>query len=709
MPRAPRPPVKPIRQTLATDLQPAALLLEAVARQGLVEQVDRDLALVRRKGHTGSSLFAFAVALLISGPTWGVRPFAERLRGATGRVLGAIAGVRSLPSSASISRILSTLPERRSRPSVDRLLASPRGMTALLSNPQVLHRDATGSEWHVVDIDPTVVPFRRRALPEGPDLPEPVRIAPGEPGYTGHKRGDLRVRDVPVLHAGAGLWLGVRRVVNEGSLVAVAGELVGLAVAALKPSRAGGRVIARYDGEFGSVGAMGATVDAGAEVVTRLSRYSLLDEAQAAAVMSSAAWYPVTSGGSGPPREAAELGTHVLHPSARAAGSKRPVTARVIITRIPRVGAAEHGVVRDGYQYELFATTLNAAAWACEDVVALYAGRASIESRFAQEDREFDLARTFSNHAAGQEWMCGVGLFLWNFLVCKGVEFEPLPHRPPGQAKRAPEAVQPLGAAPVAVTSPPAPAAEPAVPERQGSRRAATADAALWALTCDVFADVKKRRDWTFDHRRRRIFCPNKIPFKHLNVSVPAGERKDCRINIAPRLGACGACTLRETCIPNRRPGSQRPAPLKVLTRRVHEATATRAQDLLAARKLEPQRELKDDSPLVPPPPPDITPPPPRKVGDRIVFTPLFLPASSRRLARSLLTQSAVDFLLYAAAVRRRRPHRLLARDAAERQHRRSTWADRRLARSNPNRVELRPIEGTTPNALRTLLGVETA
>lgn len=83
----------------------------------------------------------------------------------------------------------------------------------------------------------------------------------------------------------------------------------------------------------------------------------------------------------------------VLKPSARAAGSKDPVTARVVVTRIARAGAAEHGIVRDGYQYELFATTLSAEAWPCEDVVALYCARASIESRFAQEDREFDLSR----------------------------------------------------------------------------------------------------------------------------------------------------------------------------------------------------------------------------------------------------------------------------------------------------------------------------
>lgn len=710
MPRSPRSHAKPIRLALPTDLLPAALVLEAVVRQGLVEQLDRDLALSRRGGHTGNSLFAFAVVFLMSGPGWGVRPFAERLRGALGRALSAIAGVKCMPSSAAVSRMLATLPSLRSRASIDRLLLSPPGMGDLLSNPHVLQRDANGGYWHVVDIDPTVVPFRQRALPEGDDLPDPVRRAPGEPGYVGQKRGEFRVRDIPVVHAGAGLWLGVRRVVEEGSVVSVAGELVGLAVAALKNTRAGGRVIARYDGEFGSVGAMRATLDAGAAVVTRLSRYALLDTPEAVAVLASAAWYPVPSSGSGPPREAAELGTYVLKPSARAAGSKEPVTARVVVTRISRAGAAEHGIVRDGYQYELFATTLTAEAWPCEDLVALYFGRSSIENRFAQEDREFDLSRTFSNQASGQEWMCGVGLFLWNFLVCKGVELNPLPARPARQAKRV---VAVAGSAdapsPAPVTPPPASAPPPVEDASQARRNSptATAEGALWALTCAVFADIKRRPDWTFDHRRRRLFCPNKMPFKYLNVSAPRGKRKNYQLTMYPGTAACDGCPLRATCIPTLRPGALKPSRMKMVSRCVYEETAKRAQALLDARDLEPKRELPDDGPLQPPPPPPILPPPPRKTGDRVVFTPLFLPAESRKQTRAALVQQRVEFLLYAAHIRKPRRHRLLARDDADRQHRRTTWSHRRSARSNPERVELRPPAGAKSSTIRTLLGVE--
>lgn len=132
-----------------------------------------------------------------------------------------------------------------------------------------------------------------------------------------------------------------------------------------------------------------------------------------------------------------------------------------------------------------------------------------------------------------------------------------------------------------------------------------------------------------------------------------------------------------------------------MLSRCVQDETARRAQALLDARDLEPKRALQDDGPLKPPPPPDIIPPPPRKTGDRVVITPLFLPAASRRLTRNALVQQRVEFLLYAATVRTPRRHRLLARDDADRQHRRNTWTHRRSARSNPDRVELRPQPGT--------------
>lgn len=712
---------RPVRAAIPSDIQAGALVLEMIARLGLLDQVDRDLALARRDGHTGRGLFALAVLVFMAGPTSGIRPFTERIRGAAGKALAAIGRMRSIPSSAAMSRGLGSIPQNRGRACIDALLLSAPGMQALLSSPHVLHRDAVGRSWHVLDVDPTVVPYRQRALPEGPALPEPVRHSPGEPGYIGHKRGQVRIRMVPILHGGAAVWLGARLLVEEGSTALVAGELVSLALTALRGTKSGAGVVVRYDGEFGSVGAMRATIDAGAELVTRLSRYALLDSPEAATVLASSDWQAVRSGGGGPPREAAELGTYVLKPSARAAGSKEPVTVRVVVTRTPHVGPPTHGIVRNGYQYELFATTLSAEAWPAEDLIVLYFGRAGIENRFAQEDREFALDRTFSKVPAGQEWMNGVGLFLWNLLVCKGVELDPLPKRADRQTLRPTEATLEPRPAPTAAAGPapasavsnlshnpasPSPAAD-GVPPAKGKARAASAEASLWAITCDVFADIKKRPDWTFDHGRRRLLCPNRMPFKYFNLAPPVGKRLTYQITLYPGITACAGCPMRAGCITASRPGSVKPTRMKAVSRRISVATGQRTQALLDTRAVEPKRDLQPEGPIPLPPPPEYVPAPARHIGTRVVTRPLFLPAESRRSARQALSNLQVEFLLHPAPAKPPRRHRLLARDDNDRQHRRATWAARRSARSNRDRVELHLARDGNFKTFRTLLGVE--
>ena len=73
------------------------------------------------------------------------------------------------------------------------------------------------------------------------------------------------------------------------------------------------------------------------------------------------------------------------------------------------------------------------APWPAPDVIELYNGRSGMENRLAQEDRELGLQRTFSFHPAGQEWMCGVGLFLWNEQVRAGWLANPPPVEKPVQ------------------------------------------------------------------------------------------------------------------------------------------------------------------------------------------------------------------------------------------------------------------------------------
>src|SRR5262249_51920115 len=151
--------------------------------------------------------------------------------------------------------------------------------------------------------------IRVRELPSGEDRPPAKRRAKGQPGYTGRHRGEHRQRMVPVLHDGSGLWLALHWLALEGSIVPCCRALIDTARRTLAALGQVWGVIARGDGEFGSVGAMRALIDAGAHPLVRLSRYPLLDHEPVAAHLRTVAWDRVRSGDSGVPRDAAELGT----------------------------------------------------------------------------------------------------------------------------------------------------------------------------------------------------------------------------------------------------------------------------------------------------------------------------------------------------------------------------------------------------------------
>ena len=197
------------------------------------------------------------------------------------------------------------------RPFVSSLLASSIDKE-MLNHPAVLHHDALGDGWHVTDIDPTIKGIRRRDLPEGDDLPAGKRRAKGEPGYVGRKRGEARMRMIPVIHDGAGLWLSMVLVAEEGSIVPQCRSLMQSAMESIAEHGDADRVIARGDGELGSAGAIRAIIDSGAHPLVRLSRYQLLDREQVAAHLRQVSWYPARPGESGLQREAAELGTFTL-------------------------------------------------------------------------------------------------------------------------------------------------------------------------------------------------------------------------------------------------------------------------------------------------------------------------------------------------------------------------------------------------------------
>jgi hypothetical protein len=714
MPRTPRART-PRRQSLPDDLKLGTTLLAGLHGRGLLSRVGEWLPLARRAGHGASALFAFALVFLGAGRQWGIRPFALTFGTALHGLVAPLLGYRSLPTAASVSRALGRLEHPAVRTFLDRLLTADPETTLLLNSPHVRHRDAHGRGWHVLDFDPTIEAFRQRGLPEDPLLPEAARISPGTPGYTGHKRGELRIRHLPLQHAGSSVWLAYRLDATGESVLPLLAELLQAGRSVLELASPG-EIVVRADGEFCSVGAMRTCLAARVHVLTRLCRYALLDRHEVIEAMGTATWQPVPTDGSGPRREAADLGLFTLYPDDRAqdAGGG-PVEVRVVVSRFPRCSDPDHGILLDGFQVELFATSLPSDAWPAGHLVALYFGRSAMESRFAQEDREIGIDRTFSYHPPGQEWMSGIGLFLWNLLVGRGVAAAPLPPQALAQVARAPmpAAEPPASAAEPAPITPeptltvneqefaPEPVADPTDAQQTPPFAEDVLREELWKIARDAFDRQKMPAGWSLDDARREVRCPNgRGLFVYAAESEvrhnSRGERNKHRIMVRTETQACNGCPLRAECT-----SSERPNMCKQVTRSISGTEVLRARELLGqlksfSRKAQLRRiwerresERLAGAPAPEPPRPLRAPPSGAPPGPWVPDVPLFVPSASRHLVRALIFPVQVDVKL---APRRDRPppaHPLLAPTQAARRHQRLSWTRRAERRAYAGKATL--------------------
>lgn len=678
------------------------LALERIGRTGLLDLLDGHLEMFHSRGHQVRALFASAVLFLSAGPLGGIRPFLQAMRTRTRSRLGALVGVRSIATAPSLSRKLSRLEHDQVRPFVASLLKASV-CTELLSHPAVLHLDAIGNGWHVTDVDPTIDAARQRDLPEGDDLPDAKRRASGEPGYVGRKRGEVRQRLVPVMHDGAGVWLAMWLVAEEGSIVTACAGVLACAMATLSEHGGAHSVIVRGDGEFGSAGAIRAIIDSGAHPLVRLTRYTLIDREQVTAHLRGATWYPMRPGESGVKREAAEVGTFTLRGSTDS-DNEAVVTVRVVVTRFRRESPPSHGVKRDGHQLELFATTLDPVPWPAPDVAELYAGRGTIENRFAQEDREFNVERTFSFHPPGQEWMCGVALFLWNELVRAGMSVRPAPEARQPQALRPPleiapvgtsveddVSVEPIGAPDVASpsslpenasvrTPEDEEAAEPVAPI---AHQVDAAKAALGSILSRVYTNLGQ--GWRVEPERGHLRCPQGRRLLAYSATRPSNGSPP-RLAVRTEPWACDGCPIRSTCYTG-------VGPYKQIGRTITDdelVLAARALHVLGAARPPalPRRRAAVREPQPPAAPrsePLYVPPAVVEPGEFYSEGPRFLPAAARRAIRELARAREI-VLRVGRATTRRRPqfHPFLVPDAAARAHRRRT----RAATRGRDRVE---------------------
>lgn len=191
----------------------------------------------------------------------------------------------------------------------------------------------------------------------------------------------------------------------------------------------------RMDGAYGALPYYTDCRERGVPFLTRLNLLNLFDQPEVRQRLRSSDWVQVPSSLSGPRRGALEVGLVTVPPgkeTKRKDGSAyAPVTVRVVVSRYPRQEKAEHGVVIEGWQYELFAIDAPVEAFSAADVVATYFGRAGQENRFAQEDREAGLDHLFSAHRPGQEFASLMGLRVWNLRVVHGFELAPPPDQQP--------------------------------------------------------------------------------------------------------------------------------------------------------------------------------------------------------------------------------------------------------------------------------------
>lgn len=664
-------------------------LLLRLVRRGVWQELAERLRVQRSGGYVGIDAVLFLLLFFAAGPTAGLKAFAVRA-GPFGDVLAALGKRRSLPTQAAISRLLDAMELQHVRAVGRWMLWEATEAASVAEHTAMQTFDARGDGWHVLDYDLTKTVLRRRALPQGEDLPPARRHTDGfaEPGYPGHKRGEVQVTRSALQHAGCGLWLDARVHAGNGdglASLASAVEVAGHLAQALCHPRE--RVMMRMDGEFGGVPALTLLDEAGQPGLTRLNRLQLLDQPDVRARIATGTWHRVPDSRSGPVRSALDLGTVTLRPgreTRRPDGTcYEPLDVRVIISRLPREGEAEHGRVIDGWQYELFAAVrLPVEAWPAHEVVATYFGRGAQENRFAQEDRELKLDRIFSYNLAGQELACLVGLMVWNLQIVLGFACErPLPERRP-----APLAAPIVDERPVpAATWAPSPQTVESTAAAQTPSHAAPPndlDADLSAVLAEVPWDRKlaDREGWTWDGDARVLRCPagQATPLTHVHPDKGGRSRQ---IMFRAPLHACRSCPQREACL-----ASVRPDQAKVITFTVHsdlaQRIATKLPGVLFTRRRQRSTETLGRSTLPGKPPRHllgaplaVQAAPDTATGPHQVAHAHFLPAAARRTLRRAFDN--VDFQIDLRRATPSQRHPLLATTPQDRQHRRATWAQR--------------------------------
>lgn len=636
--------------TLPRKFSEGVELLARLQRRQIFKQV-ADRLHVQRRG--GGFVGVDAVILLLLAFTrtmfeGGIRGFCADVADYSEH-LGRIAGRSSLMGSSALSKLPAAVKVEDLAEFGRWFLLEGSGAASILHNPAFLPRNARGEPCHVFWYDPTREAFRQRRLEEHPDRPRSKRraAASGKPGHKGRKRGEI-VSSVGMLQHVSGIWLDATLVVGNGApreQFASAIKTVARTCAHLKhPLR---RSLIVGDGEFADLPYLDIAHRAGVPLLSRCSRYKLLESPHVLHLLAQAEWRPVPSGGTGPQRWACDLGIVELPPGEGTRGPNgevyAPIPARIVVTR--RADDGRVGKLVGGERLELFvALGVLSEEWPAEDLVAAFFARSAIENSFSAIDEETEMDRTVSYQPGGQLLAVLCAAFVWNDRLVRGFSAAKQPTathaRLPLAGRVTPPPPLDVGSLP---SEPPVIEAAKAVPPPPTNSTADPLDEAL--AKCNIVNQVARRKlTWDASTRILTNAHGEEFHFAHADLSprdsglrfVSRTQRKLITVAIA-RPAVEG---VRQALATGRPPRTERRPHV-----RPHEWPIT----------------------ALPPRPPDTAPP----------EWPLHDPTSARRAA----VQSALKLVVRAAfVVTAPEPagthDGLFYRSIRHRRHGRMTWAE---------------------------------
>lgn len=397
--------------------------------RGLLDFIGRNLKVYRAGGYPGMDGFLFLLGMF----SWAraerkglsISDF-DKACAFAGPGMAAVADRKKFPGQAVMSRILAAVPTGEMLLNFGFSMLSSN-ISSLTSHAAAQVFDALGEAWALFDFDLSSIAIRQRGLPLGGDLPEPMRRAVmALAGHPGRQRGEVIVNGGFLQHAATGLWVQMTMASGNGSMSAMLMEVLpyleGWRVAAGLGSQ---RMVVRVDGAGGYMPSLNAFSKYCVDFLARLTCYGLLERPAVMEWLDNATWQLVPDSMSGPTRQVTELGIWPCEDDLTADGAPEGLTqSRVLVTRYPAKVKHGAGFLKNGWHYELFGTSLHAAAWPAPDAVALYFARASLENRFSQLFSELEIKKVFSFQLGGQWLAMLTGLIVSNLRTIAGAERE---------------------------------------------------------------------------------------------------------------------------------------------------------------------------------------------------------------------------------------------------------------------------------------------